>query len=90
MKIFIRMNSLNEISEQGRNVAIESAVNAYFNEFINQRPERLSGLKVYGINPADILQWINKNQLCQTWSEEHRNSVISAIQKVYHNYIIAA
>lgn len=64
------MNSLYQISDEGRNTAIELAVNTYFSEVINQRPERLSELKVYGINAADILQWINMKQLCQAWSEE--------------------
>ncbi|HET6244806.1 MAG: hypothetical protein H0V01_05160 [Bacteroidetes bacterium] len=84
------MNSLYQISDKGHDLAIESAVNDYFNEFINHHPERLSGLRVYGILPGDILQWINNHQLCNSWSEEHRSSVIAAIGKVYNNYIIAA
>ncbi len=84
------MNSLCNTSDEGHKKAIESAVNEYVSEFINQHPERLAGLRVYGVPPGDILKWISKHPFCLTWTEEHRNSVITAIEKVYTNYILAA
>ncbi|MDQ3191053.1 MAG: hypothetical protein M3Q58_05615 [Bacteroidota bacterium] len=84
------MKSLYQLSETGHNLVIESAVNVYVKEYINMHPERLSGLTVYGIHPGDILKWINKHPLCLAWTEDYRNSVIIAIEKVYTNYILVA